>query len=271
MAEGADYFAARADAQDELARLRLLEGECDPHTFGYLDAIGVAPGWRCLDVGAGAGSLVRWLAERVGPTGQVVAADIDPRFLGDLDGPNIEVRRCDITCDPVEHNHYDLVHSRFLLMHMKDPAEVLRRMAAALRPGGFLIAAEPDNDVAGSVDPAHPLSGLFDTGYRKRIDFASTAGITDLCFGKMLPVYMEALGLVQTGNEAFVRVFHGGDPFARMWIKTWNRMDEAVIANGVLSEWEVAEIRRAYEDPTFLFRAQLTQSVWGRKPELQRL
>jgi ubiquinone/menaquinone biosynthesis C-methylase UbiE len=75
-------------------------------------------GWRCLDVGAGAGSLGRWLAERVGPTGHVVAADIDPRFLGGLREPNVEVHRCDITRDAVEQNCYDLVHSRFLLMHM---------------------------------------------------------------------------------------------------------------------------------------------------------
>lgn len=262
----AGYFAAHADARDELARLRLLEDECDPHTFRYLDAIGVGPGWRCLDVGAGAGSLVRWLAERVGPTGHVVAADIAPRFLGDLSEPNVEVRHCDITRDVVEPGSYDLVHSRFLLMHMDNAADVLRRMVAALRPGGWLIAGEPDNDVAGAVDPNHPLSGLFDTCYRKRIDFASMARITDFRFGRTLPVYMQALGLAEMDNEAFVRVFRGGDPFARMWIKTWERIDEAVIADGVLSEWEVAQMRRAYEDPTFSFRAQLTQSVWGRKP-----
>jgi SAM-dependent methyltransferase len=266
MPAGAGYFASRADAHDELARLRLLEDECDPHTFGYLDAIGVDAGWRCLDVGAGAGSLVRWLAERVGPTGHVVAADIDPRFLGDLREPNVEVRRCDITSDAVEQNYYDIIHSRFLLMHMKDPPDVLRRMIGALRPGGWLIAGEPDNDVAGSADPAHPLSGLFDTCYRRRIDFASMARITDFRFGKVLPVCMQAVGLVEMGNEGFVRIFRGGDPFARMWIKTWERIDEAVIANGVLSDWEVAEMRHAYEDPTFTFRAQLTQSVWGRKP-----
>jgi hypothetical protein len=110
------------------------------------------------------------------------------------------------------------------------------------------------------------MSGLFDTCYRKRIDFASMARITDFRFGKVLPVYMQAVGLLEMGNEAFVRRLRGGDPFARMWIKTWERIDEAVIANGVLSEWEVAEMRRAYEDPTFTSGAQLTQSVWGRKP-----
>jgi SAM-dependent methyltransferase len=52
------------------------------------------------------------------------------------------VRRCDITVDDVEPASYDLVHSRFLLMHLDDPADALRRMAAALRPGGWFVAEE---------------------------------------------------------------------------------------------------------------------------------
>jgi SAM-dependent methyltransferase len=261
------YFAADADSQDELARLRLLEDECDPHTRRYLDAIGVRAGWRCLEVGAGAGGLVRWLAERVGPSGTVVAADIDPRYLGDPREANVEVRRCDIARDDFEPESYDLVHSRFLLMHLDDPADALRRMTAALRPGGWIVAEEPDNDVAGSLDPAHPLSQTFDFCYRKRVEFASAAKITDLRFGKVLPLYVEALGLSEMGNEGVARVIRGGDPFSHMWLKTWERIDDAVIAGGVLSESDVAQMRRAYEDPTFTYRAQLTQSVWGRKPQ----
>ncbi len=260
------YFAADADLQDELARLRLLEDECDPHTRRYLEAIGVGPDWRCLEVGAGAGAMVRWLAERVGPTGHVLAADIDPRYLNELSQPNVEVRQCDITFDDVEPESYDLVHCRFVLMHLDDPADALRRMTGALRPGGWLVAADPDNDVAGSVDPDHPLSQLFDSCYRKRVEFASAAKIADFRFGKVLLRYMEALGLVEMGNEGIARVVHGGDPFSHMWIKTWQRIDDAVISHGVLSENQVSKMRRAYEDPTFTYRTQLTQSVWGRKP-----
>ena len=266
MPVGGHYFAADADAHDELARLRLLENECDPHTRRYLDAIGVGPGWRCLEVGAGAGAMVRWLAERVGASGRVVAADIDPRYVGDLCLPNVEVRECDITLDELEPACYDLVHCRFVLMHLDDPAAALRRMASALRPGGWLVAADPDNDVAGSVNPDHPLSELFDSCYRKRVEFASAARIADFRFGKVLLRYMEALGLGEMGNEGIARVVHGGDPFSDMWIKTWQRIDDAVINHGVLSEAEVGEMRRAYQDPTFTYRTQLTQSVWGRKP-----
>ena len=266
MRPGVGYFAADAEAGAELARLRLIETECDRHTFRYLDAIGVDTGWRCLEVGAGGGSVVRWLSERVGAKGHVVAAEIDPRFLSDLRQPNVEVRRCDFTRDDVEPASYDLVHSRLLLMHLSDPAEVLRRMAAALRPGGWLVAEEPDNAVAESVDPGHPLSEVFDSCNRKRIEFTSAAGITDLRFGKVLPAYMAALGLIEMGNEGIARVVRGGDPLSRMWIQTWQRIDDVVIAEGALTDSEVADMRRAYEDPTFTYRAQLMQSVWGRKP-----
>jgi SAM-dependent methyltransferase len=151
----------------------------------------------------------------VGPKGRVVAVDIDPRFLGNLIEPNVEVRRCDITGDDVEPACYDLVHSRLLLMHLGDPAGALRRMAAALRPGGWLVAEERDNAVAEAVDRAHPLAEVFDSCNRKRIEFTSAAGITDLRFGKVLPNYMEALGLVEMGNEGVARVVHGGDPLSR--------------------------------------------------------
>jgi SAM-dependent methyltransferase len=104
--------------------------------------------------------MVRWLAERVGPTGHVTAADIDPRYFGDLRLPNVEVRQCNITLDDVEPESYDLVHCRFVLMHLDEPADALQRMTGALRSGGWLVAADPDNDVAGSVDPDHPLSHL---------------------------------------------------------------------------------------------------------------
>jgi SAM-dependent methyltransferase len=260
------YFAANAEDADELARLRLIEAECDPSTLRYLDAIGVGAGWRCLEVAAGAGSVVRWLSERVGPQGCVVAADVDLRFLGDLHEPNVEVRRCDVTRDAVDLGFYDLVHCRFLLMHLQDPASVLRRMTAALRPGGWLVVEDVDNDFAQGIDRAHPLTAAFDSCYRKRIDWSCAAGIFDLRFGKTLPVYMHALGLVDLGNEGIARIFHGGDPFSLMWMKTWERVDDVMVAEGALTESEAADMRRAYEDPAFMYRAQLTQAVWGRKP-----
>ena len=70
---------------------------------------------------------------------------------------------------------------------LRDPADVLRRMSDALRPGGWLVTEEIDNAVAGSVDSAHPLAEAFDACYRQRIEFALDTGVMDLCFGRALP------------------------------------------------------------------------------------
>jgi SAM-dependent methyltransferase len=263
--EGGRYFAADAEADDELARLKLVEAVCDPWTFRYLDGIGVRQGWRCLEVGAGAGSVVRWLSERVGSAGRVVAADLDPRFLGDLRAPNVEVRRCDITQDDIEPASYDLVHCRALLTHMDDPADVLRRMAAALRPGGWLVAEEGDFGTVESLDPAHPLAEAFHSCFRARFEFLSATNVMDLRYGRVLPVHMESLGLIELGNEAVTFVDHGASPLSRLWVETWQLTDDAIIAKGILAESEVVDARRALEDPAFIYRGALMQSVWGRR------
>ncbi len=80
----ADYVPAyRLDNgwRDARRRLQMLEAVYDPLTLRHLEMVGVGPGWRCLEVGAGAGSITRALAERVGPQGRVAAVDLDPRFL----------------------------------------------------------------------------------------------------------------------------------------------------------------------------------------------
>ena len=78
----AQYTLGQDGAEEfERARLALLEKVHDPYTVRQFDAIRVGEGWRCLDVGAGAGSATRLLAARVGDTGSVVSLDLDVRLL----------------------------------------------------------------------------------------------------------------------------------------------------------------------------------------------
>ena len=67
----------RQEAEDD--RLDLLEHIFDPLSRRRRDL--VQPGWRCLEVGAGRGSMAVWLAQRVGESGHVVATDIDLTYL----------------------------------------------------------------------------------------------------------------------------------------------------------------------------------------------
>ncbi len=71
------------DAQwkNERARLRSLGALFDRASVRYLAELGVDEGWRCLEVGCGAGGIAFWLADRVGRTGWVLATDLDTHFI----------------------------------------------------------------------------------------------------------------------------------------------------------------------------------------------
>jgi len=156
-----DYVLSHTADASESERLGLIERELDPLSQRHLAALGIQQGWRCLEVGAGHGSMARWLAEQVGPLGRVVATDLNPRFLREIDLPNLEVRQHDIRVDPLEPGTYDLAHCRGFLAHIPEPHLVVRRMVAALRFGGWLLVEEGDASSLRAVNAEHPQAEFF--------------------------------------------------------------------------------------------------------------
>jgi tRNA A58 N-methylase Trm61 len=76
-----DYVFQNTKDDSERRRLQAIEAIFDPSSRRRIVAAGIKPGAVCLEVGAGAGSLMRWMAQQVGPSGRVTAVDINPRFL----------------------------------------------------------------------------------------------------------------------------------------------------------------------------------------------
>ena len=92
------YLLTNAAAETEV-RFDGLAATFDPLTIGHLSSL-VRPGARCLELGAGGGSIARWMAGAVGPTGRVVATDLDVRWiLADDDAP-FEVLQHDLVDRP---------------------------------------------------------------------------------------------------------------------------------------------------------------------------
>jgi 2-polyprenyl-3-methyl-5-hydroxy-6-metoxy-1,4-benzoquinol methylase len=112
-----------------------------------LDRLGVGPGWRCADVGAGAGDVSVALAELVGRDGRVYAVDSDPRARDEVAAQAAAFAQVLAVTQAVEDlvlpEQVDLAFCRFLLLHVLDPLVALRRMAAVVRPGGYVVAQEP--------------------------------------------------------------------------------------------------------------------------------
>jgi len=115
-----------------------------PATEAMLNMAGVQPGARVLDVAAGAGDQTLDIAERVGPSGEVVATDLSPAILaraaanarraGHAQVRTVVADAEDLGALP--SGHFDAAVCRLGLMFLPDPLRGLREMARLLRPGG---------------------------------------------------------------------------------------------------------------------------------------
>jgi 2-polyprenyl-3-methyl-5-hydroxy-6-metoxy-1,4-benzoquinol methylase len=260
------YFAKDSPDAFERERLALLTEVADPITTRRLSRLGVGPGWHCLEVGAGDGSVARWLASRVAPEGRVVATDLDTRFLARHGCPTLEVRTHDLLADDLEEARYDLVHCRFVLMHVHDPVRALRRLAAAVRRGGWLLVEEMDTAAFGAADAAHPCAAGFDRRMRAMLAALRTTSTMDLDFGRRLPALVEEQGLQELGHDATTFTGRGGSPLARNRQMTLQLLRGRLVAAGVLTESDFDDLHQALEDPSFWFVGFTSFGAWGRAP-----
>ena len=260
------YLHSTTKDEIEFNRLRLLERVDDPITTCHLEMIGISEGLKCLEVRAGAGSIAQWLIKRVGPTGKVVATDIDTRFLRGINAPNLEVRRHDIVKDELEEGEYDLVHCRYVLEHLPEPEKALKRMADAVRPGGWLLIEDTDYGSFLSADVRDSSAAFFTTTCRALFDFLQKRKIADPFFGRQLRELMEQIRFVDLGHEGCTHMYRGGEPDSCIWATTFQAAAKPMIAAGLLSLEQHDNVVRLFKDPTFNLIGPIMFGAWGRRP-----
>jgi SAM-dependent methyltransferase len=256
------YLLKNADAV-ACTRLDVLASIFDPWTRAHLDARGLSAGWRCWEVGAGGPNTVRWLAERVGPTGHVLATDLDPRWAAAAIGANVSVLAHDVAEAPPEGG-FDLIHARLVLTHVPERERALRNLAGALRPGGWLVVEDPDPDLMplsclDGPDEARELANRLRASFRSML--AARGG--SLAFGRRLPGLLSGLGLADVGAEAYFPVVHPA--LAVLDRLTYEQVGKGLVAAGLATEAEIARhldnVSRGVVTP--LMAPLIT--VWGRK------
>ena len=143
------YVLSRTASEYE--RLRAQAQVWSELTDRVLARAGLAPGMNALDAGCGPGEVMRLMARRVGPGGSVTGIDIDPdvgaygvaRLREEEEEGTFHFHAANpLAGDPVPGAPFDMVFCRFLLIHMDDPVEMVRRLAALTKPGGTLIAMD---------------------------------------------------------------------------------------------------------------------------------
>jgi SAM-dependent methyltransferase len=258
-----DYLLANSGSETQ-TRFASLSELFDPGTIRHLDSRGVSWGWRCLEVGGGGGSVANWLADRVGPTGHVLATDIDPRFLELLKHPHIEVLRHNIATDPLPEAAFDLVHTRLVLLHIPQREEALERMIAALKPGGWLVVEEYDSasmPPEPAVSPGEVLLGAHVAMMRLFED----AGINRR-YGRLLFARLRAHRLINVAAEARVFMFECGSPGASMMRTNYAQLRTAMIDSHYITPGQFDEDLAQLDDPDFMMPSGILWSAWGRRP-----
>ncbi|MFJ9037610.1 class I SAM-dependent methyltransferase [Streptomyces sp. NPDC102406] len=136
-----EFFAARAAGWDS----RFPDD--GPAYAAAVAALGLRPGGRVLDAGCGTGRALPPLRAAVGPSGVVLGADLTAAMLEaaaragrDREG---QLLRADVGRLPVRTAALDAVFGAGLISHLPEPAENLRELARAVRPGGLLALFHP--------------------------------------------------------------------------------------------------------------------------------
>jgi SAM-dependent methyltransferase len=244
----------------ERKRLRQIGALFDQSTIARLRRFGLQPGWRCLEIGAGSGSVGRALAALVAPDGYVLATDLDDRFLEGQED-HLEFRLHDITRDPLPPDHFDLAHARGVLEHIRERDQALAAMVAAVKPGGYVVLEDPD----WVVFDAQPLPPAFGALHRKLRDLYVDAVGYDPNLGGRLPGLLAAAGLVDVDAEGTVFMMCGSAPSMEWYVLGLERALPALVRAGLVEEQLAVDGLAEARDPTCRLLSPLQMAAWGRK------
>lgn len=226
---GQELFAP--DHPREAGRIDAAAQVYDPVSTGRLRALGAGPGQRCLEVGAGTGTVARWLLEEAGAE-EVVALDRDTGALAglaELAGPRLRVLAADLRDETLHPGRFDLIHARFVLMHLPERRRIVSRLAGWLNPGGRLVLADAVDlpDRLGAPSP-----------YRRTMDamwqaLRTTIG-TDITSVPAYPRVLREEGLHEVAAELYCPPLVAGSPLAAFWAETWRRMRPELESTGLV-------------------------------------
>jgi SAM-dependent methyltransferase len=252
-------------ASDAGQRFDSLSALFNPVTFRHLEMLGIAGGCHCWEVGVGGPSVPQWLSSRVGPSGHVLATDIDLTWAEQVAGGNVEVRQHDVAADDPPKGVFDLVHARLVLIHVPQRERALERMVGALRPGGWLLIEDFDPAMQplacpDALGPEQRLANKVREGFRVLLAQRGA----DLEFGRKLPRLLREAGLTEVAADAFMPLaLTAGSELEKANV---NQVREGLIAGGHVTAEEIDAHLLAVEAGRLDVATPPLISAWGRRP-----
>jgi SAM-dependent methyltransferase len=270
----ADSTGAYALATGEAAahRLRILQSVYGPGTCRVLFDAGLRRGMRVADLGCGVGMVTAQLASLVGPEGHVVGVDASGAQIAQARtrlngrGKNVGFVEASATDTGLPPDSFDLVYSRFLLIHLAEPERAVREMWTLLRPGGILVCEDGDLTASGSTPPS-ALDAFADLwgrlGPKRGVDYTLGRRLFHLVAAAGFPapeVTFNQPVLARGENKRLLElsVAEAGPAFIDAGLITAEELERTL-----------AEMRRLAADSSVLAVMPRMTQVWARKPALR--
>jgi len=256
----------------EIDRLRMQAAAIEFDAGVMLERIGVAPGWRCLDLGCGPGGIVELLSVRAGPTGRVIALDTDAvllehaRVLAHGRGlGNVEFVQGDAYRTDLPRGSFDFVHVRFVASTVGRPQDLIGEAVALARPGGIVALQEPDI----STLKCYPSHAAWDRLTQVLEQVFVCVG-SDVRLAQNLYQLLRRAGLENVQYRPFLVGFRSDDPMADYLPATVESVRRTILRHGLIDEAELnaalAACRRHMADADTISTYVTVAQVWGRRP-----
>ena len=234
----------------------------DAKSAEFLGAAGIAPGQRCLELGAGSGSIARWMAARTGPTGTVVAVDLNTDHL--TERPGLEVHRHDINDGLPVPGPFDVIHARAVLMHLRRHEQIFEMLVDALAPGGWLVLGDSYRFPQSVHAPSEADEEVFRKVWRTASDVASAAG-QDYRWAHRAYGRMAAAGLDELYAEEFRETATADGPHGQVAAALVRQAEAPLLTAGCTPD-ELTRFHELLRDPHMRYWFFGIVYTRGRKP-----
>lgn len=239
-----------ADTENEKRRLKLLEAEFDEITLQRFSPCKLKEGSVCMEIGIGAGSIAEWLSDKVGLNGRVVAVDKHPYYVNESfhKRTNIALYHEDVTSEGFldQFNaEFDLIHARFVLVHIQDNERLIDKLVTLLKPGGWLVLEEPDfsttlplaTDNPPVIKTLQALQGI-----------VMQHGDHDY-IGRKLPILFQKNKLVNIKADGYTPISHGKSNMSEMHARTVVHLKDKLIESGMVSDSDIESFLMHCDNP----------------------
>ncbi len=210
----------------------------------------VQPGLRVLDVGCGTGSITAGIAQAVAPNGYAVGIDINTTLIEEARRSQTEVPNLSFTVSDLYSipflNAFDVVNAARTLQWLSRPADAVRMLVAAAKPGGRVVVLDYNHEKI-SWEPTPPDSvGTF---YQAFLHWRAEAGM-DNAIADHLAAIFDRVGLANIVTTIQHERTQRGDVDFDVAIQLWGKViatrGRQIVADGMLTEKQRASAEEEF-------------------------